>query len=226
MPNPCRIAVFPALGLSFLLAGCGPVDDRKEIVEERELPSGHVAPPLNKSFRDRMMPLFELNNPVQREDPEATNVASMFDWDLPEGWKEMPPMPMRLVNLRFGEGDVGECYLTILTGGGGGLEANVGRWYKQMGKEEPSAEAVAELPRAPLMNRQAVVIDLEGDFSSMGSPVKSDYRLVGRILPEQQAGDTTFSMFLKMTGPKEVVAANLEKFEQFCSSLKPKAPEE
>jgi len=46
--------------------------------------------------------------------------------------------------------------------------------------------------------------------------------MVGRILPEQQSGDSMFSMFLKMTGPKDVVEANLEKFEQFCQSLTPK----
>ena len=223
-----RTAAFSLFGLCLPLVGCGPVDDRVEITEERELPSGHQAPPLGKTLRERMMPEARMS-PQMTPPGGATggggaDLAELFDWQTPEGWNVAAATPMRLVNLRFGEGDVGECYLTILTGAGGGLEANIGRWYGQMGLVAPSAELIADLPKARLLNREAVVIDIEGDFSGMGAAAKPDYRMVGRILPEQQSGGSVFSMFLKMTGPKAVVEANLDKFEQFCQSLAPKQP--
>ena len=221
-----KISVFPLCGLGFVLVGCGPVDDRMEITDQRDLPAGHEAPPLGKSLRDRMAPEAmmkpELTQPGDVGGGGGADLADLFRWETPEGWSEAAATPMRLVNLRFGEGGVGECYLTILTGGGGGLQANVGRWYGQMGLIAPAAEEIGKLPRARLLNREAVVIDIEGNFTGMGAAPKPDYRMVGRILPEQQSGDSTFSMFLKMTGPKDVVAANLEKFEQFCQSLAPK----
>ncbi|MGI9243363.1 MAG: hypothetical protein ACR2RV_21370 [Verrucomicrobiales bacterium] len=226
MPKLLKTATFPLCGLGLLLSACGPVDDRVEITDQRELPAGHEAPPLGKSLRERMVPEAtmkpQLEQPGGPGAPGGADLTDLFRWETPEGWTEAAATPMRLVNLRFGEGEVGECYLTILTGAGGGLQANVGRWYGQMGLVAPGAEAIEELPRARLLNREAVVIDVEGTFSGMGAAPKPDYRMVGRILPEQASGDSMFSMFLKMTGPKEVVAANLEKFEQFCQSLAPK----
>ena len=219
--------IFSVSGLCFLLVGCGPVDDRVEITVQRKLPEGHQAPPLDKDFRERMLPMSKMQEQMtapEIDGADEMNLADLFQSETPEGWREAPPTPMRLMNLRFGEGDVGECYLTILSGMGGGLAANAGRWYGQMGMEPPTAEELEALPRAPLLNRSAVVIDLEGSFTSMGSTAKPGYRMVGRILPPQQAGDTAFSMFLKMSGPTEVVAENLEKFEQFCQSLAPKTP--
>ena len=151
-----RIPIFSILVASFLV-GCGPVDDRKEVKEERVLPSGHEAPELRKSMRER----FTMGEMVGMEDPnagnaeaggeedggEGENLADFLDWKLPEGWKEVTPTDMRLINLRFGEGDEGECFLTLLPGGGGGMAANVGRWYGQMGKPAPDQAAIDALPR-------------------------------------------------------------------------------
>ena len=217
-----EITLIPLGGAVLLLAGCGPVDDRVEITEERVLPTGHEAPLLGKSFEERMTAFQDKMTPPATESGAGAGLADLFEWEMPEGWEEARATRMRVINLTFGENSAGECYLTILGGGGGGLAANVGRWYGQMGMDAPTAEELAALPRATLMNRSAVVIDLTGTFTPMGGSGKEDYRLVGRILPQQTAGDSQFSMFLKMTGPEDLVAENLEKFEQFCDSLAPK----
>ena len=52
--------VLPILAGIFLI-GCGPVNDRVAITEERELPAGHQAPPLDKSLRERMLPMVEMS---------------------------------------------------------------------------------------------------------------------------------------------------------------------
>jgi len=177
---------------------------------------------------------FTMGQMVGMEDPgsgEATeskggggeSVADFLDWDLPEGWKQVSPTDIRVINLRFGDGDAAECYLALLRGGGGGLDANIGRWYGQMGQDAPGADVIAALPRKLLLGRMAVEIDLEGTYApGMGSPPKSDSRMVGRILPPSGPQGDMFSMFLKMTGPADVVEQNIEKFEQFCESLAPK----
>ncbi len=212
--------------LSSLLVGCGPVDDRVEISEERVLPSDHDAPLLGKSLRERMMPQARMSPGSVEPDGGEVQVQAedLLAWDVPEGWTQVAPRGMmRLINLRFGEGEVGECYLTILPGAGGGLPANVGRWYRQMGMEPPSEAEVAALPAASLMGRTGVAVDIEGTFTGMGAPPLPNARLIGRMLAPQASGENSFSMTIKMTGPAEMVAANLEKFEQFCDSLKPGA---
>ena len=229
MPISFKITGIPVCGVCLLLSACDPVDDRMEIKEERVLPIGHEAPELGRNLKARLGPDEDLG--MQRpEAPEPEpepagpggNIADLLVWETPEGWTEAPATAMRLVNLRFGEGDVGECYLTVLMGGGGGLDANIGRWYGQMGKTAPSAEEIAALPRATLMRRSAVVVDVEGTFSGMGAAAKENYRMVGRILPPEGSGNNSFSMFLKMTGPAAEVEANLEKFKQFSESLAPR----
>lgn len=228
MSKSLKNPLIPLGGLCLLLVGCGPVDDRKPITEERELPSGHEVPELGLSLQQRMMPQGQLGMqstpPTDASEPPAggENIADLLVWDTPEGWSEAPATAMRLVNMRFGEENEGECYLTVLMGGGGGLEANIGRWYGQMGKTAPSAEEIDALPRATLMRRSAVVIDIEGTFSGFGSEPLPGYRMIGRILPPEGSGDNTFSMFLKMTGPAALVEANLEKFEKFSGSFAPR----
>ena len=152
------------------------------------------------------------------------NAEDLVKWDTPEGWKQQPPRGMmRLINMSFGDNDEGECYLTILPGAGGGLQANIGRWYGQMGLAPPSAEEVTKLPETNIMSRQGVAVDIEGTFTGMGKQPIPEARLVGRMLAPQAAGDSSFSMTIKMTGPAALVEANLKQFEQFCESLRPGA---
>lgn len=139
-----------------------------------------------------------------------------FRFALPENWEQRPSSRMRVVDLRFGEAGEGECYLSVLQGGGGGLTDNVNRWRTQMGLEKIADEAVAALPKKKLFGADAVYLDLEGDFTSMQSPEpKPGYRMLGLI--QQQQGMT---FFVKATGPKELVAGNVSNFETFAESLR------
>lgn len=138
--------------------------------------------------------------------------------NLPEGWKELPATTMRNPNLRFGENDEGECYVTRLAGGGGGLAQNVNRWLGQMGAEKLSEEQVAELPKKTLYGQPATVVSADGTFAGMGGQGKENYRLHGLIL---NLGETMVTV--KMTGPKELVEQNMEKFDEFCETLGSKA---
>ena len=95
------------------------------------------------------------------------------------------------------------------------MAANVNRWRGQMGLEDLDEAAVEALPKKPLFGYEATFLSLDGDFAGMGQEGKADYRLLGLILT---AGDG--ALFVKMTGPRDLVAANAEQFDAFCQSLR------
>lgn len=139
----------------------------------------------------------------------------------PEGWKEAPASSMRDVNLSFGPAQEGECYVSRLPGPGGGLEANVNRWRKQMGAEPLTLEQIEALPTKPLFGQPAVFIEVDGPFTAgMGSTESlPDYRLLGLIL-SSDAG----AVFVKMTGPKALVEKESAGFGLFTGSLDVSTP--
>ena len=146
---------------------------------------------------------------------EASNDnAPRLVWQVPKGWKEIATTAMRDANLRFGPHGEGECYLARLPGGGGGLAANVNRWRNQMGLDPIDAAAVEALPSQRLFGQAATLVDLEGTFEGMGMAPKPDHRLRGLILSAAGGG-----IFVKMTGPRALVTANIDAFDQFCRSL-------
>jgi len=147
--------------------------------------------------------------------PEGGAAAGLI-YDTPEGWTAKPGSAMRDVNLAFGENGEGECYVARLPGAGGGLAANVNRWRSQMGAEPLSDEEVAALPTRPLFGQPARFVSVDGTFSpGMGSNESfPNYRMLGLIL-SADAG----AVFVKMTGPKDLVDANSAAFDQFVSSL-------
>ncbi|MCB1064556.1 MAG: hypothetical protein KDN20_16765 [Verrucomicrobiae bacterium] len=148
----------------------------------------------------------------------AGEAALPFVWTTPEGWERQLGAPMRDLSFTIGEAKEGECYLSRLPGAGGGLTANVNRWRGQMGAEPMTDEEIAALPKKPLFGLEGVFVDVTGEFSGMGAAgAKPNYRMLGIILTSE-AG----AVFVKMTGPAELVAANEANFDLFCQSLKPR----
>ncbi|MEY4482960.1 MAG: hypothetical protein RL693_412 [Verrucomicrobiota bacterium] len=194
-----------------LLASCKRVEDRMEITETREISVHSTAPKAMASSAERFF---------DNQEPEPKTGENPLTWATPEGWKEAPPEAnasagMRLIDLRFGPNNEGECYLSAMPGQAGGLEANVNRWRTQMGLPAMTAEELTQLPKKPFLGREANFITMDGDFKSMGAPEASKgYRMLGlvQVAPE-------FTLFVKMTGPKELVAQNEAAFEQFCQSI-------
>jgi hypothetical protein len=136
-----------------------------------------------------------------------------FTWTTPPGWQELPTSSMRQANFKIGT--AGECYLSVLPGGGGGLAANLNRWRKQMNLPDLSEAEIAALPKKPLLGKEATYLSLEGTYSGMGNqPAQENYRLLGMVLVD---GGTAY--FVKMTGPAAEIAAQEENFLAFCASL-------
>jgi len=189
-----RILAALAFVLAIAVAGCGPSSFRKEVTETR-LVAAAPAPPMNNS-----------ENAGARE----TGLA----WQLPGGWVEAPPRPMRIATFAVaGNKDI-DCYLTSLTGNAGGIEANVNRWRGQVGLPPATPEELVQMPQIEMLGRQAALVEAAGQFQGMNGEAKPGWMLLGAVV--ELDGET---LFAKMTGPEQAVRAEKDLFVSFCNTL-------
>lgn len=146
--------------------------------------------------------------------PTDTNSSphENLTWTAPKGWIVEAPTSMRHFTYRVGVDT--ECYLSILGGTAGGLEANVNRWRKEIGLPPLATDAIADLATTTLAGSQATVVEGEGTFQGMSGPPRDGFRLLGLIAP---ASGKTY--FLKMVGPSSEVTDHREGFFLLASSI-------
>ena len=181
------------------------------ITESRDVSEHSLKPKMVSSSAERFYD-------TQRNMPDAPQ-ENPLAWEVPEGWTEAQadgtPGGMRLIDLRFGTSGEGECYLSAMPGKAGGLEANVNRWRTQMGQTAYTPDELGKLPKKSFLNREAAFVKFDGDFKGVGATeARTGYRLIGLV---QEAPE--FTLFIKMTGPKDVVEKNEAAFEKFCQSI-------
>lgn len=141
--------------------------------------------------------------------------APTFSYDVPEGWVEAPPTDLRMLNFKVAGRDDASCYLTALPGKAGGVLENVNHWRSQFGAAPLTEEQVKALPTSELFTLPAVRVEVSGPFSDgMGGSELSEGSLVGLIAQQ----DNTMA-FLKMVGPADVIAQEIEHFNAFSTSL-------
>lgn len=202
---------------SLTLTGCGRPGEIVAITETREISTHAPTPNIDITSATRFY------DDARKEAQERPDFRNLLTWTVPEGWKESgqpDPMGMRLVDLRFGTGGEGECYITLMPGSGGGLEANVNRWRAQMGQQPYTTEEIQKLPTKPFFNRDASFVAFDGDFKGFGAETaQPGYRMLGLIHSAEQA-----TIFVKLTGPKALVEQNAAAFDAFCQSIKPNLP--
>jgi len=122
----------------------------------------------------------------------------------PSGWRRAPDRPARAFTLFAGAGEALECYVTSLGGDAGGALANVNRWRGQLGLTSITQTDLSALPSTRVMGRDAVLVECDGTSASlMGAACNGSDR----------------SVFVKMTGPRDLVRAQRTAFLAFCSSL-------
>lgn len=205
-----RAGLLACLVFTPFLSSCKRLDERIEITATRPVSDYEPKPNLEASSRAR----FGV--------PEEQPAGDPLEWQTPAGWTEVERTQMRPVNLIFGPNGEGECYLSILPGGGGGVAANVNRWRKQMGLPDLSEEEIAALPKRILMGIEGVFLKLDGAYTNVGAAeAVPDQRLIGVIA---ELGATEMGLFVKMVGPKALVEANETAFDEFVSSLRLRLP--
>jgi len=165
-----------------------------------------------------------LKPPIFEKLEENKQVGGFIDfnltWSIPEGWVEATKKPMRIVTFNGGPNSHWECYITVISSQAGGIQANISRWAKQMGKVNIDDTDLSQLPEITILEKRCPLIEISGTYTDMGGGEYPNYKLIGTICP---LDDKT--IFIKMIGPETEVNAEKEKFIELCNSLKLKNAE-
>ncbi len=193
------------------LAGCGG-QGAKEISETRT-----AAPPPAPAPAQDMPAGHDMGMKMPPADgtlPPGHPSVSPYKWQVPEGWSEAPATSMRIGNFKIAASPDAECYLTLLKGTAGGVDANINRWSRQMGQADLKPEEIAALPKVDVLGQPAPLAEINGSFTGMAGQQFTDYSLLGTVVTL-----TEETLFVKMTGPAAVIKAEKEHFLSFCKSL-------
>ncbi|WP_437186376.1 hypothetical protein SH668x_003526 [Planctomicrobium sp. SH668] len=129
-----------------------------------------------------------------------------FTFDVPEGWEKSPGSSLRAASFNAGAGEKKADVSVMRLGGGGDVDSNVNRWRDQvkLGPLE-SEELKAGLKEIEISGKPATYAEAIGETES----------ILAAIIDE---GDAKW--FFKMQGPKDIVAAESERFQAFMKSWK------
>lgn len=166
--------------------------------------------------RDRFLELaqsFRAAEPAAA--PDESGGEGSLGWDVPEGWQRQPDQQMRVVTFAPKGATGTECYITVLGGSGGGVEANLNRWREQMGQPALDARGLAALETVPMLGSDCKVIEIDGNYTDMQGNQVGSATLLGVVCPIQGA-----LLTVKMTGPKDVIEKEKDHFLAFCRSLR------
>lgn len=189
--------------------------DKADFLPARELGEKGASIPWGQSSMER----FDLRKPPLKDAHDSQDSKEpplRLAYELPSGWSELPTTASRVANFRVAGEKASECYLTLLAGDGGGLEANLNRWRSQLSQEALSTEQIASLPKSLFFGGQATLLETSGTWKGMdGSRSDPNWGLKGLVLVSQGA-----SAFLKMTGPEKTLSAERDRFLALAASFR------
>ena len=145
-----------------------------------------------------------------------------FTFGRPAGWKwVVPSSSMRKAQLEVlgSEGVAADVtFFHFGAGQGGGVQANVDRWFAQFGNSNTSQS------EEKVSTTRVVHVQARGTFQSgmPGGPTTplENYALRGAILVDSEKGD----VFVKMTGPAAVVESAAPAFDEMVRAAAASQP--
>lgn len=216
------------LACAVLASGCGDSDSSYEFTDVRERKQDTPLVPSGLTSGDRFGMAGHGADPHAGMhggggDPHGGMhgaSSAPFTWTTPATWEEAQGHSMRAGSWRVKGQPKTDCSLSLLPGLGGDMLDNVNRWRNQMRVKPMSAAEVAALPRKKMLGEDAVFVNIIGAYAGMGAgKAEGGARMLGLLLTLPGR-----AVFLKFTGPAEVVAANEAAFVQLAASIKPAAP--
>jgi len=142
-----------------------------------------------------------------------------FAWEVPEGWVQGPARNMRVVTFAPAGSEQAVCYVAVLGGAAGGVEPNLNRWRQQMGQKRLTKEEIKNLVYLEVLGNPSPMIQVGGDFTAQDGGKQASAALLGLVC--ELEGRT---LFVKMTGPTELVKREKQRFMEFCISLQRRHP--
>ena len=158
---------------------------------------------------------------LRAEDPATFDVAGLT-FTRPAEWKWVEvSSPMRKAQLKVPgakpEQSADIVFFHFGAGAGGDVKANADRWLGQF----KSAEGASKVEPLEAGGTKVTLVSTEGTYSSgmpggLTTPLEN-HALLGAIIEGAQG-----NVFVKMTGPADLVKGSRERFIAFISAAVPK----
>lgn len=136
-------------------------------------------------------------------------------FEIPAGWEEKTLSNTMILGEYSLPGTAGPGRLTFSTAGGG-TAANMERWQGQFqrGPNDPESKESS----ITVAGKEVTMIEAYGSFTDSfgGGGSKSNWQLLGVAIPI----DSQHNYFVKLTGPRETLAARRDEFIKFVQSAK------
>lgn len=135
-------------------------------------------------------------------------------WQVPAGWREVPGGQFLVAKFIVSGNDSSPTAVNVsmASGEGGGVAANVNRWRRQLGLPElADSDLQQSLTAVDTAGGKAMLVDMSGTDARTGQKA----RLVGAIVP--QSGQT---WFYKLMGNEQVVGREKDAFQKFVQGAK------
>jgi hypothetical protein len=129
-------------------------------------------------------------------------VEPSFVYKVPDHWQDQGASAFVAHAWTVGENE--DTVKISLSLAGGKLEANVNRWRLQVG-----------LPEISLAEFESIDFQVNGQTGQLFDLAGESRRIIGIIVPQSQ-----FSLFVKITGPVDLVERERAGFITFAQSLK------
>ena len=151
-----------------------------------------------------------------RAEAPATFKVSEFSFTRPANWEWVETTSaMRKAQLKVvdpkSKASADVIFFHFGQGDGGGTKANVERWFGQF--KEPRDQIKAKSEEATVGKHKVTYVEAEGTYISGmpggASTPMSGYALAGAII-ESDLG----SVFVRMTGPKDMVKSSIPEFKK------------
>ncbi|MFI5179830.1 MAG: hypothetical protein ACHQPI_00355 [Thermoanaerobaculia bacterium] len=154
----------------------------------------------------------------------AATSAGGLSWTVPKAWTTVPGSSMRVATYRTasapGDKEGGEIAVFYFgQGQGGGVDANVDRWFAQVTAEPGSKKNSSS--KMKVGDIPVTICAAEGTYTGgMGMGAASTGPKTGFALEGAIAEGPRGSVFFKLTGPKKTVAKEKAAFDALVKSLK------
>lgn len=151
---------------------------------------------------------------------EDASVMALADGKLqlkaPAAWVRKKPQTM-IIEYEFAipaaQGDTSDGRMTVM-GAGGGVEANIQRWYGQFTQPDGgSTRDRAKVKQLKVAGEDVHLVDISGTFKDQRGPMapaveRPKYRMLAAIIATKSAG----SYFVKLYGPERTIADQEKAF--------------
>ena len=159
-------------------------------------------------------------NPLRAADAPATFKVSEFTFTRPANWEwvestsQMRKAELKVVDAAT-KAKAEVVFYHFGPGSAGGAQANIERWFRQF--EEPREKINAKTEDITVGKHKVTYVSAEGTYKSgmPGGPQTPmpNYALIGAIIEADEG-----SVFVKMTGPKELTKSATADFKKMVES--------